>query len=180
MLYYWYNILKILILKNFQTKIAYNQTISRTFRVGIFDCDGLRVMTASKYPIYMDFLRWELMARSSYLKLMLKRGLAPALGSQKIIYRKPLKIGTKFDIVLESVGIDDKWIYHVHYFEQNNEVKAIGITRAIPWKKDVSVHVPDFTRELGATEITKPPPWVLKLFEEDNEIMIAGQQRNYI
>ncbi|MFY0627626.1 MAG: thioesterase family protein [Reichenbachiella sp.] len=171
MIYYWYTILKILILKNFQQRIAYDQTIRRTFRVGIFDCDGLRVMTASKYPVYMDFLRWELIARSKYLKIFINRGLAPALGSQKIIYRKPLKIWTKFDVVLKSVGTDEKWIYHVHYFEQKKEIKAMGITRAVPWKKDVTVSVPDLVKQLGASEIIEPPSWVLKLFDDDNEIM---------
>tara|TARA_R110002049_G_scaffold183328_4_gene351251 strand:+ start:8811 stop:9350 length:540 start_codon:yes stop_codon:yes gene_type:complete len=178
MLFYWYTILKISILKNFQQQIAYNQTIRRAFRVGVFDCDGLRVMTASKYPAYMDFLRWELIARSKYLKVFMDRAPAPALGSQKIIYRKPLKLWTKFDVVLESVGTDDKWIYHGHYFEQKNEIKAIGITRAVPWKKDITVSVPDLTRELGATEITKPPSWVLKPFDGDNEIMVNSQRKN--
>lgn len=179
MIFYWYTILKILIQKNFQSKIEYNRTIRRTFRVGIFDCDGLRVMTASKYPVYMDFIRWELIARSKYLKLLMNKGLAPALGSQKIIYRKPLKIWTKFDVVLESVGIDEKWIYHVHYFVQKGAVKAIGITRSLPWKKDVSVSVPELARELGATEITEPPTWVLKLFEDDNEIVTKSQQKKF-
>ena len=131
MIYYWYKIIKILVLRNFQSEVNYDQIIRRTFRVGPFDCDGLRVMSAAKYPIYMDFLRWELIARSKLFNAIVKRGLAPTLGSQKIIYRKPLKIWSKFDVVLESVGMDDKWVYNVHYFEQANEVKAIGITRAL-------------------------------------------------
>lgn len=180
MIYYWYTVLKILIRKNFQNKIAFDQTIRRTFRVGIFDCDGLRVMTASKYPVYMDFLRFELIARSTYLNFFIKNRLAPALGSQKIIYRKPLKIWTKFNVVLESVGVDDKWIYHVHYFEQKNEVKAIGITRALPWKKDISVSVPNMMREIGASEITLAPSWVLELFKDDNEIILNAKKKNYI
>ncbi|MGM5470108.1 acyl-CoA thioesterase [Flavobacteriaceae bacterium LMO-SS05] len=178
MIYYWYTILKILILRNFQSEVSYDQTIRRTFRVGPFDCDGLRVMTAAKYPIYMDFIRWELIARSKIFKAVVKRGLAPTLGSQKIIYRKPLKIWSKFDLILESVGTDDKWIYNVHYFEQDNEVKAIGITRALIWKRDVPTALVDIMKEIGATEITNPPEWVLNIFREDKEILEHANQKN--
>ena len=48
-------------------------------------------MTAAKYPVYMDFIRWELIARSKLYKAILKRKLAPLLGSQKLIYRRPRK-----------------------------------------------------------------------------------------
>ncbi|MFT6930827.1 MAG: acyl-CoA thioesterase FadM [Sediminicola sp.] len=171
MIYYWYSILKILVLRNLQSEVKYDQTIRRSFRVGLFDCDGLRVMTAAKYPIYMDFVRWELIARSKLFNAIVKRGLAPTLGSQKIIYRKPLKIWSKFDVVLKSVGMDDKWIYHVHYFEQENEVKAIGITRALIWKRNVPTALTDIMKEVGATEKTVPPSWVLKIFEDDKEII---------
>jgi acyl-CoA thioesterase FadM len=177
MIYYWYTILKILVLRNFQSEVNYDQTIRRTFRVGLFDCDGLRVMTASKYPVYMDFIRWELIARSKLFKAIVKRGLAPTLGSQKIIYRKPLKIWSKFDVVLESVGADDKWVYHTHHFEQENEVKAIGITRSLIWKKDIPTALSDILKEVGATEKTNPAQWVLKLFESDKEIIANANKK---
>ena len=174
MLYYWYTILKILILRNFQSEVQYNQTITRRFRVGLFDCDGLRVMTASKYPVYMDFIRWEIIARSKLFKAIVKRGLAPTLGSQKIIYRKPLKIWTTFNLSLESAGSDDKWVYHIHNFEQNDEIKAIGITRSLIWKRDVPTALSDILREVGAKESIQPPQWVLDLFESDKDIILKA------
>lgn len=179
MIYYWFTILKILILRNFQSEVNYDLTIRRTFRVGPFDCDGLRVMTASKYPVYMDFIRWELIARSKLFKAIVKRGLAPTLGSQKIIYRKPLKIWSKFDVNLESAGNDDKWIYHIHHFEQENEVKAIGITRALIWKKDIPTALSDILKEVGTTHKTDPPPWVLNLFKEDKTILEQANEKYY-
>jgi acyl-CoA thioesterase FadM len=91
-------------------------------------------MTVAKYPIYMDFIRWELIARSKLYKAIVQRRLAPSLGSQKIIYRRPLKIGSKFDVILESAGMDDKWVYYVHYFQQDDEIKSIGVARTFVWK----------------------------------------------
>ncbi|MGB5229655.1 MAG: acyl-CoA thioesterase, partial [Eudoraea sp.] len=109
-------------LRNFQSSLEAGETFKRTFKVRLFDCDGLRVMTAWKYPAYMDFMRWELIARSKLYRAIVKRGLAPTLGSQKIIYRKPLKLWTKFDVVLKTAGWDDKWVYHIHKFEQDGEL----------------------------------------------------------
>lgn len=171
MVYYWFTVLKILVVRNFQSSVKYDQTIKRTYRVGLFDCDGLRVMTASKYTVYMDFIRWELIARSKLFKAIVKRGLAPTLGSQKIIYRKPLKLWSKFDIILENAGWDEKWVYNIHYFEQNKEIKAVGITRALVWKRDVPSVLGDIMKEIGGVEKSDPPAWVLDLFKKDKEII---------
>ncbi len=178
MIYYWFTIIKILVLRNFQSEVNYDQIIRRTFRVGPFDCDGLRVMTAAKYPIYMDFIRWELIARSKLYKAIVKRRLAPSLGSQKIIYRRPLKIGSKFDVILESAGMDDKWVYYVHYFQQDDEVKAIGIARTLVWKRDIPTALKDIMKEVGATR-TDPPLWVLNIFKEDKDIIEMANQKDF-
>lgn len=172
MIFYWFTIIKILVLRNFQAAVDLDQTIERTFRVGLFDCDGLRVMTASKYPVYMDFIRWELIARSKLYHAIVKRGLAPTLGSQKIIYRKPLKIWTRFQLVLETVGWDDKWVYHTHTFKQNGQVKAIGVTRALIWKRDIPHVLADIIQEAGGPAEPQPPPgWIAQMFEQDKAIL---------
>ncbi len=129
-------------------------------------------MTAANYPRYMDFLRWELIARSDLYHSIVQRGLAPTLGSQKIIYRRPLKRWTRFKVVLETAGWDDKWVYHIHYFKQDEIVKAIGITRALVWKRDVPHVLADIIKEAGGPSGSRPPePWVQKLFENDKKIL---------
>jgi len=135
-------------------------------------------MTAAKYPVYMDFIRWELIARSKLYKAILNRKLAPLLGSQKLIYRRPRKIWSKFDIILEFADMDDKWVYYIHYFEQGKEIKAIGIVRTLVWKKSIPTALSDIMEEVGATEKTKATEWLLKLFEDDKEI-IAYANKNF-
>lgn len=172
MIYYWFTIIKILLLRKFQPTVEMDQQLERTYRVRLFDCDGLRVMTASKYTVYMDFIRWELIARSKLYDSIVKRRLAPSLGSQKIIYRKPIKIWSRFQLVLETVGWDDKWVYHTHTFKQNGQVKAIGITRALIWKRDVPRALAEIIEEAGGPrEIQSPPEWVMKLFDQDKQIL---------
>ncbi len=172
MLYYWFSIIRILIRRYWQEPVDIDETITRSYRVRVLDCDGLRVMTASKYPVYMDFIRWELIARSDLLSLILHEGLAPTLGSQKIIYRKPLAIGSRFGIKLETAGWDEKWVYHVHYFLQNDELKAVGVTRALFWKRGLSANIRNIiSHSRGSIEDKKPPAWVVRLFDQDKHIL---------
>jgi acyl-CoA thioesterase FadM len=172
MLYYWYRILRILIERNFQKPIDIEDELTRTFRVGLFDCDGLRVMTAFKYTVYMDFIRWEMIARSVMFKEIMLKGLAPSLGSQKIVYRKPLKLWTKFTVRLQTTGWDEKWIYNVHKFEQNGEIKAVGITRALIWRKDKPQIISEILKNAKARNMERSvPEWVLNLFQNDKEII---------
>jgi hypothetical protein len=132
-------------------------------------------MAAFKYPTYMDYVRFELVARTKFYNEIFLKGLAPTLGSQKLIYRKPLNRWTKFTVRLQTAGWDDKWIYHVHKFEQNNEVKAIGITRALIWKRDKPQILLEIIKNAGVVNLVKPAPdWVLNLFKNDNDIL-SGQ-----
>ncbi len=54
------------------------------------------------------------------------RMLAPTLGSQKLVHRKPLERWTAFDVELELAGCDDRWIHRIHRFEQGGELRALG------------------------------------------------------
>ena len=125
----------------------------------------------------MDFVRWDLIARSDLYRSIVNRGLAPTLGSQKIIYRRPLKRGSKFKVKLQTAGWDDKWVYHSHYFIQDQKVMAIGITRALVWKKDVPHILADVIAEAGGpSEMRLPPEWVSQLFVEDRNMIESAQE----
>jgi acyl-CoA thioesterase FadM len=172
-LHYWYSIGRMLLSRYTRPRVHFDATIRRTFRVRLFDCDGLRVMTAAKYPMYMDFIRWEMIARSPLFGAMLRRGLAPTLGSQKLIYRKPLKLWTRFEVALELAGYDDKWIYHIHRFEQQGELRALGITRALIWRRDIPAALAQLLQDVGATGPMPPPTWVSELFAGDKALIEA-------
>jgi len=76
--------------------------------VRYLDCDGFRVMTAARYPMYMDFIWWEMIARSKLFDAVAPRGLAPTPGSQKLTCRRPLiwnrDVPTAMDELLTLVG----------------------------------------------------------------------------
>jgi hypothetical protein len=53
--------------------------------------------------------------------------------------------------------MDDKWVYYIHYFEQEKEIKALGVVRTLVWKKSILTALSDIMEEVGATEKTKAP-----------------------
>ncbi len=176
MLYFWYRILILLILRNFTAPIPIDAKFSRTFRVRLFDCEGLRVMTASRYTVYMDLIRWEALLRSKLYEVVFRGGLAPTLGSQKIIYRRPLKIFSRFKVTLELAGWDSKWVYHIHTFENKDRIAAIGITRALIWKRDVPVSMGEILQKAGENRTERAPAsWIIELFENDKAILQAQE-----
>lgn len=172
MLFYWYNVIRMFLFRYVKKRLDVNKPFIKKFRVKTFDCDAFRVMAAYKYFIYMDYARWEQFARTNLCRVVLTRRLAPSLGSQKIIYRKPVKRGTRVAMQVEIAGWDDRWFYHVHTFIQNNEIKAIGVTRGLFWRKDKQNTLEEIVQSAGFASTKKEPPaWVLQLFENDSHII---------
>jgi acyl-CoA thioesterase FadM len=160
------------LLRYFKKRLDVNKPLIKEFRVKTFDCDGLRVMAAYKYFLYMDYSRWEQFARTGLFKVVVSRKLAPSLGSQKMIYRKPIKRGTRVSLHVEIAGWDNRWFYHVHTFMQQNEIKAIGVTKSLFWRKDKLHTLEAIVQSAGFSNTKRTPPdWVLQLFENDTRII---------
>lgn len=177
MLYTWYRIARILLAGRFAPPARLTDEFILRAHVRLLDCDGLRVMTASQYFFYMDLARWISIARTGLFRAILRNGWAPAMGSQKIIYRKPLRRGTRFLVRLSVAGWDDKWVYHLHTFEREGHIYAVGVTKAMFWKRDVPVTMPDLLRAAQSeTEERETPAWVRQLFEADRENLQRFQE----
>ncbi len=86
-------------------------------------------MSNSRYLYYMDFIRFEIMFRSKLYEHTAKKGIYPILGSQKIIYKKPLKRWSRFTITLILEGWDDKWVYHKQIFVQNEKYAPLALPK---------------------------------------------------
>ncbi|PWJ60687.1 thioesterase superfamily protein [Dyadobacter jejuensis] len=92
------------------------------------------------------------------------------LASQKIIYKKPLKIFQKFDITLKLEGSDEKWVYHRQTFEQNGQVCAIGFTKAGFWKNKKTQDMREIIKNSDSEyQLRTPSAEVISLFESDYE-----------
>lgn len=173
MLYYWFHILYLYIgSRFFWKKQEVTTDISRSYRVNILDCDSMRYMANSRYLQYMDFIRFEKMFRSPLYENAARKGMFGVLGSQKIIYKKPLRLGSKFTITLLLEGWDKKWFYHKQIFEQKGELCAIGYTKAGFWKHKKLQDLAFIFEKCGITEKKrKISREVALLFEDDYELV---------
>lgn len=171
MIYYWYRHLWALIRRKVKPWQDLPLSVQESFRVGLLDVDPYGVMFAARYPVYMDIVREAAIYQSTLSQSMFKRGLVPFLGSQKLIYRRPLKVGSRFTVRMETVGWDDKWIYQVYRFEQREKLMAMGVTRALLWQNGTKGSRTEMLREANLAVRQEPPDWVLAYFSEDRENM---------
>lgn len=146
--------------------------LTRKRRVNILNCETLRYMNNSRHLNYMDFIRFEMMFRTPLFDNTVKKSLYGILGSQKIIYKKPLKMWSVFTITLVLEGWDDKWVYHKQAFKQQNEIRAVGYTKAAFWKGRNAQNIPGILKHCGVTIFEMPPTQqVLNMFKTDYELL---------
>ncbi|MBC3759072.1 acyl-CoA thioesterase [Hyunsoonleella sp. SJ7] len=156
----------------FWKRVDLEADLSRNRRVSILDCEGFRFMSNAKYFYYMDLIRFEILFRSDLYKATIKKGMFPVLGSQKIIYKKPLKRWQKFKITLVLEGWEDHWAYHRQIFTRNGEVYAIGITKVGFWKNRETQDMRTILAESGITMKDKiAPAEITNLFNKDYDIL---------
>lgn len=168
MLYYWLHVVYLYIgSKFFWKKLEPHNTFSRYRRATPFDCEGFRYMSNTRYVYYMDFMRFEILFRSNLYNATIKKGILPTLGSQKVIYKKPLKIWQKFKVTLINEGWDDKYVYHRQNFSRNGELYAIGFTKVAFWKNKKVQNMYQIIRDCGIEINRKPPQEVLDIFRPD-------------
>ena len=173
MIYYWLHMFYIYLgAKLFWNKIDMTSDLSRIRTVKILDCDSLRYMANSKYFYYMDFIRFEILFRSKLFDNTFKKGIFPVLGSQKIIYKKPLKRWTKFKITISLEGWDDKWVYHSQTFRQKGEIYAVGYSKVAYWKNKKALDMRKIIYDSGyhATDIN-PSAELVNMFKDDYDIL---------
>lgn len=180
MIYYWLHMIYIYIgSRLFWKKVPPTSDFTRTRSVHILDCDALRFMANSKYFYYMDFIRYEVVFRSTLYEHTVKKGMFGVLASQKIIYKKPLKLFHKFDITLKLEGSDEKWVYHRQTFEQNGQVCAIGFTKAGFWKNKKAQDMRDIISHSDSDyKIRAPSAEVISMFKDDYDTLKASDKIN--
>ncbi|MCK0190165.1 thioesterase family protein [Arenibacter sp. F20364] len=120
----------------------------------------------------MDFIRFEKMFRSKLFKNTVKKGMYAVLGSQKIIYKRPLKMWSTFKITLILEGWDDKWVYHSQVFEQEDQVCAIGYTKAAFWKDKKAQDIRMILKKCGVTTTEMATPQRIRdVFKGDYDLL---------
>jgi acyl-CoA thioesterase FadM len=102
-----------------------------SFRVWPHDCDINIHMNNGRYLTLMDLGRLDLILRSGFVRIMLKRRWSAVLGSVTIRYRRPLRPLQRYDLVTRILGWDEKWVFIEQQFVVAGQAHAIGYAKAI-------------------------------------------------
>jgi len=120
----------------------------------------------------MDFIRLELTFKSNLFDNTIKKRITPILGSQKIIYKKPLKLWDTFTVTLKNEGWDDKWVYHSHVFKKKNIIYAIGYTKVAFWKNKEIQNLRAIISDCEIKYLAKTPNAEIKnIFNNDSKLL---------
>ena len=128
MLRYQLNTILIVATSAFKSKVSINTPMSRSFRVMPWDSDNFITLYNGLYFSFMDWTRWEFVTRLGMVKDFKKRGWHISIGSQKFLYRRPIKVFTKVKVSAEFFW-DEKWFYAKQIFTVKEKIVAIGYVR---------------------------------------------------
>lgn len=92
------------------------------------DC-VVKYMGNDRYHAFLDCGRIDLLLQLVGLKVVFKKKLSPFVYTCHIMYRKPLKVFTKFNLRTRLVNIDGYYFWMEHIFEQNGQVMAMALSK---------------------------------------------------
>ncbi|WP_328857095.1 thioesterase family protein [Williamsia herbipolensis] len=97
------------------------------FRVLPSDLDMLMHMTNGRYLSILDAARIAYMSDTGLWRKLRTRGWHPVVVAQTITYRRPLTLGTRYEVRTAMIGVDARNVY----FEQEFHVGATTYAFAV-------------------------------------------------
>jgi acyl-CoA thioesterase FadM len=171
----WWRLLLIYISSIFRKKIRLTDISDLSFRVWPQETDKKYMNNASFWTItemgQMDFL-----FRTGLFKLCRRHHWYPLVGSQKMVYKKPLKRFERFQLRSQVTYCDDKWLYIEQTFLKNDQLIANGLVKVIFRGKNGNVPVSQVLTSLG-TEVNLPRESLIDDSENIDKKMIARNEQ---
>ena len=114
----------------YQKRLAPENPVCIThFRCWFTDIDVLMHMNNGKYLSLMDLGRVDLMLRMGAFQKLRKQGIYPVVVSEAIRFRRSIKLFSKFRIVTETIGWDDKYVYLTQKFYVREDMHASALIK---------------------------------------------------
>lgn len=144
----WCRLFIVFILALFHKKILLTDISTLSFRVWPPEADKKYMNNASFWTIteigQMDFL-----FRTGLYKFCRRYHWSPLVGSQKMVYKKPLKRFERFQLKSKIIFCDDKWLYFEQTFLKNGQLIANSLVKVIFRGKDGSIPIQQILTVLG-------------------------------
>lgn len=116
----------------------------------------------------------DLLFKSGLFRLCRRYHWSPLVGSQKMVYKKPLKRFERFELKSKLIYRDDKWAYLEQTFLKNDQLIANSLIKVIFRSKDGNVPVSQIRTSLGI-EANLPLKPVIDHSEKIDGILLESE-----
>jgi len=144
----WLRLLQIFLLSLFRKKILLTDTATLSFRVWPTEAD-MKYMNNSSFWTIAEMGIMDIYFRSELVKVCRKKKWIPLMTSQKMVYRKPLKRFTKFQLRTKTIYWDDKFLYFNITFSKDSLLIANCLIGTVVKSKEGIVSPKEVTSSLG-------------------------------
>ncbi len=144
----WLRLLIIFISAIFRKKIHLTDISNLSFRVWPIEAD-IKYMNNASYWTITEMGQMDFLFRTGFFKICRRHHWFPLVGSQKMIYKKPLKRFERFQLRSQLHYCDDKWLYFEQTFLKNEQLIANSLVKVIFRGKDGNVPVSQLLTSLG-------------------------------
>lgn len=143
-----FRMLYVFVLSWFREPLGIGKSVSRlSLRVLPNDLDINFHMNNGRYLTICDLNRVDLFIRTGLLKAMFKRGWIPVIAEHTMIYKKPLGLFDRYDVLLEVTHSDEKYFYMTHTFIKDERIMAEGTSKGCVYARGVGVVAPAVARD---------------------------------
>ena len=145
-----------------------------SFRVWPNDLDINIHMNNGRYLTIMDLGRLDLILRSGFGRIMLKRRWSAVLGSVTIRYRRALTPFQRYDMVTRILGWDEKWVFIEQQFVVDGQACAIGYAKAIIISGDRALPMTEMLAAIGYAFPSPPlPDGIRSWLDAERDLSVA-------
>jgi len=170
----WFRLLLIFISAFFRKKLLLTETSRLSFRVWPQEADKKYMNNASFWTI-TEMGQMDLLFRSGLFSLCRLNHWSPLVGSQKMVYRKPLKRFERFELESKMIYWDHKWVYLEQTFLKNGQLIANSLIKVILRSKDGNVPVSQVLTSLGI-KTNLPTKPIIDHSEKVDRILLGPEE----
>lgn len=107
-----------------RSRLSVWETSSLPLKALPTDIDFAMIVNNGMYFSLMDLGRFDLLARSGFWDLMMKRKWTPVVQSEQISFRKSIRLWQRFSLETRIIGVDEKCIWIEQRFVRDGEIYA--------------------------------------------------------
>lgn len=156
----YFRLLLVLFGQRFRRGLNIHETDTTIFRVTVGDLDVYGHMNNGRYLTIMDLGRLRWLRRTGIFDRTRAEGWAAVVAQQTVTYRRPLRVGQRFELRTRYLGSDDHGSYTEQTFVRRGNLHAHAVVRTKFLTRHDGPVVTDDLRALLDGDDLVVPDWV--------------------